>query len=171
MSALTKILKRKIGKDGVSKTYVASQLGVSEKTIENYMNGARSPKPDTIVKLAEILDFNLNELSEQNVLKNGNDTPRAAKQDRYTRLLEDNDRFFKTTYSDLMANLGKLFDQSKNLESLIKLNLKHIGTVEALQQGLAPDEIQAQINNEIANEVLKHTDNAGDNQGKRNVKQ
>jgi transcriptional regulator with XRE-family HTH domain len=67
MPSLSEILISKIGKHGKSKAYVASQLGVSEKTIENYMNGKRNPQPKAIIKLASILSFNLNDLSEQNV--------------------------------------------------------------------------------------------------------
>ena len=65
MATLSEILKSKIGKGGKSKAYVADILGVSEKTIENYMNGIRQPKPEALVKLAETLGFSLSELSEQ----------------------------------------------------------------------------------------------------------
>lgn len=70
MPTLPEILKTKIGKGSKSKAYVASTLGISEKTVENYMNGKRQPKPARLVKLAEILAFSLSDLtevSEQNV--------------------------------------------------------------------------------------------------------
>lgn len=67
MASLSEILNSKIGKNGKSKAYVASQLGVSEKTIENYMNGKRNPQPKALVRLAALLSFDLNDLSEQNV--------------------------------------------------------------------------------------------------------
>lgn len=67
MPLLTEILAAKIGKNGKSKAYVADQLGVSERTVENYMNGTRQPKPGALVKLSNILGFNLNDLTVQNV--------------------------------------------------------------------------------------------------------
>ena len=75
MATLSEILKSKIGKGGKSKAYVADILGVSEKTIENYMNGIRQPKPEALVKLAETLGFSLSELSEQTVPTNGHTKP------------------------------------------------------------------------------------------------
>lgn len=65
MPSLSEILQREIGKVGKSKTYIASQLGVSEKTIENYMRGLRNPKPDALVKLSKLLGFDLSELSDE----------------------------------------------------------------------------------------------------------
>lgn len=67
MPTIAEILKSKITKGGKSKTYVATELGVTEKTIENYMNGAREPDASKLVKLSNILGFSLNELSEQTV--------------------------------------------------------------------------------------------------------
>lgn len=67
MASLTEILKSRIGKGGKSKAYVASVLGVSERTVENYINGKRQPKPEVLVQLAEILGFSLEELSGQSV--------------------------------------------------------------------------------------------------------
>lgn len=67
MATIAEILKSKITKGGKSKTYVAAELGVTEKTIENYMNGVREPDASKLVKLSTLLEFSLNELSEQNV--------------------------------------------------------------------------------------------------------
>lgn len=67
MASLGQILNDKIGKGGKSKAYVAGELGVSERTIENYMKGLRNPKPDAMVKLSKILKFDLSQLAEQNV--------------------------------------------------------------------------------------------------------
>jgi transcriptional regulator with XRE-family HTH domain len=69
MASLSEILKAKITKDGISKAYVASEMKVSERTIENYMNGVRNPKPEALAKLAGILGFSLSELEnfEQDV--------------------------------------------------------------------------------------------------------
>lgn len=69
MPTIADILKSKITKGGKSKTYVASELGVTEKTIENYMNGKREPDTSSLIKLAIILGFSLNDLSEQTVPK------------------------------------------------------------------------------------------------------
>lgn len=64
MPTLSDIMQREIGKGVKSKTYIANQLGVSEKTIENYMRGLRQPRPDALVRLSKLLDFKLSELSE-----------------------------------------------------------------------------------------------------------
>lgn len=65
MPTLPEILKSKIGKGSKSKAYVASELGISEKTVENYMNGKREPKPARLIRLAELLDFKLSDLSDR----------------------------------------------------------------------------------------------------------
>lgn len=68
----------------------------------------------------------------------------------YLKLLEDNDRFFKNEYAVLLASLNKLIGLGMKQEALIKLNLQHTGVIEALQKGEDVDEIQAQINSQIA---------------------
>lgn len=87
MASLSNILKNRIGREGKSKAYVASQLGVSERTVENYINGTRQPKPDVLIKLGEILGFSLEELSGQNV---PTAVPKQAQdyKDKYISLLE-----------------------------------------------------------------------------------
>lgn len=70
MASLSEILKEKISKDGFTKTYVASQLEVGERTIEYYMSGEREPNIEGLVKLSIILGFQLNELSEHSVRAN-----------------------------------------------------------------------------------------------------
>jgi transcriptional regulator with XRE-family HTH domain len=75
MPSISEILKSRIGsKPNTSKAFIASKLGVSEKTVENYINGKRNPKPDALVQLSQLLDFSLDEMSEQNVrdLTDGN---------------------------------------------------------------------------------------------------
>lgn len=156
MATIAEILKRKIAKDGKSKTYVADQLGVTEKTIENYMNGKREPDATALVKLSNILEFSLNELSEQTVpaeqpsTKNETVINKKLKVNPYLSLLESNDHFFKNEYAQLLISLNKLIDLGMKQEALIKLNLQHMGVVEALQKGEDVDEIQAQINSQIA---------------------
>lgn len=82
MASLGQILNDKIGKSGKSKAYVAGELGVSERTIENYMKGVRNPKPDAMVKLSKILKFDLSQLSEQNVPTKSTETPQNGHQDK-----------------------------------------------------------------------------------------
>lgn len=71
----------------------------------------------------------------------------------YIKLLEDNDRFFKTEYHNLLLSLNKLMEIGTRSEELIKLNLEHIGNVEALQKGVDPEIVHEQINNQIAGKV------------------
>lgn len=88
-------------------------------------------------------------------------------QDKYLRLLEENDRFFKTQYHAILSNLSRLVEIGRRSEELIKLNLEHIGTVEALQKGVEPDVIHEQINNQIADiEPSEQTDSDADSYGK-----
>jgi transcriptional regulator with XRE-family HTH domain len=67
VASLAEILNAKIGRNRVSKASVAAQLHVTERTIENYLKGARQPKIEELVKLSKILDFSLNELAEHDV--------------------------------------------------------------------------------------------------------
>lgn len=69
MPSLSQILKSKIGNGGKSKTYVANELKVTEKTIENYMHGKRKPKPSALIKLSKMLGFSLDELSNDEDLE------------------------------------------------------------------------------------------------------
>lgn len=68
----------------------------------------------------------------------------------YIKLLEENDRFFKTEYHSLLLSLNKLMEIGMRSEELIKLNLEHIGNVEAMQKGVDPGDVHEQINNQIA---------------------
>lgn len=80
----------------------------------------------------------------------------------YIDILKENDKFFKTQFNELMISLTQLHNQGKNLESLVKLNLQHTGAVEAAQKGIAPAEIQEQINNEIADAALSQRGSVAD---------
>ena len=92
MATIAEILRTKISKNGKSKAYVASQLGVTEKTIENYMNGKREPDTTSLVKLAQILEFSLSELSEQivpEIAKTASSKMQGAStNEKYVALLE-----------------------------------------------------------------------------------
>jgi hypothetical protein len=83
-------------------------------------------------------------------------------QERYIRLLEQNDQFFKTQYHNLLISLNTIIAQGQKSEVLLKLNLQHVGAIEALQRGLEPDVVQEQINSQIAS--LSPDDNT-DNDG------
>lgn len=145
MATIGEILNSKIGKGGKSKAYVASELGVSEKTIENYMNGKRFPKPQALVKLSKLLEFNLNELSEQNVPygKNGQESPVIKPgdyKDKYIVLLE------------------KMLSDS-NSEQVAKLVKQNQALLMTLQTGLARliSKAEKKEVREVAHELRKET--------------
>lgn len=129
MPDLAKILKDKFTSGGYSKAYVAAELGVTERTIENYMNGNRQPKPDVLVRLSAMLGFELSELSEQNV-------PQGT--------LEQGDRVkLKMKEQSLLAkDLAVDRDQNKTIENLSESNLilarsveRAIGLIASVQSG------------------------------------
>jgi len=85
-------------------------------------------------------------------------------QTKYLQLLESNDKFFKSEYAQMLLSLRELIGLSKKQEALLKLNLQHVGAVEALQKGVEPDVVQEQINIQIADiEPFEGTDNDADN--------
>lgn len=126
MPSLSQILNSKIGKGGKSKAYVASQLGVSEKTIENYMNGKREPKQAGLVKLSELLGFNLNDLSERSVPSSEQTKPLESSKndytDEYIALLKEkaagfNSLELKETLELLLAHQRLFYDLFEKLLS------------------------------------------------------
>jgi transcriptional regulator with XRE-family HTH domain len=170
MPTLSEILNKQFPTSGLSKSYLATQLEVSEKTIENYINGKREPELEKVIKLSTILGFQLNELSEQNVPKTNNIplVNNKSKGDKdYVALLESNDKFFKHEYAQMMLSLKELIALCRKQEALIKLNLQHTGAVEALQKGVEPEVVQEQINNQIADiEPYEEMDIDADSQDK-----
>lgn len=107
--------------------------------------------------------FNLlNNYANGDLLQNANNKPKPKKiEDPYTELLKSNDRFFKNQYAafnaQVMSNLSALIalgEKSVALgekaEALMKLNLQHIGIVEAKILDADPDVVQEQIGNQIA---------------------
>lgn len=66
MPTLSEILNSRFPTSGLSKAYLALQLDVSEKTIENYINGRREPELEKVIKLSKLLDFSLDELTPVN---------------------------------------------------------------------------------------------------------
>lgn len=99
--SLSEILTNKFTTGGISKTYVAAELGVTERTIENYMHGKRSPKPDVLVRLSALLGFNLSELSEQNV-------PRATPYIEKRAALKNGDSDKTLLYYEVGAAAGNV---------------------------------------------------------------
>jgi hypothetical protein len=91
----------------------------------------------------------------------------TVSQSKYLQLLESNDRFFKNEYAQMLLSLKELIGLSKKQEALLKLNLQHVGAVEALQKGVEPEVIQEQINIQIADMgPSEETDNDAYNHGK-----
>ena len=48
---------------GLTRKAAAEQAGVSITTYSGYENGKRTPKPETLVKLAKVFDCPVNELA------------------------------------------------------------------------------------------------------------
>lgn len=135
MGSLSNILKNKIGKDRLSKAYVASEMGVSEKTIENYMNGLRQPKPEALTKLAAIVGFELNELSEQNVLRVNNQSqpkpPSALPTDPLERILHEKELLLKEKEArrqEAAERARRAEEQNDRLLDIIQENLNLLQT-------------------------------------------
>jgi hypothetical protein len=74
----------------------------------------------------------------------------TGQQTKYMKLLESNDQFFKNEYAQMLLSLKELIGLSKKQKALLKLNLQHVGAVEALQKGVEPDVVQEQINTQIS---------------------
>lgn len=54
---------REIRKErGLTAESVARQIGVTQAAFSNWENGARNPKPDMIVKIAQVLECTTDEL-------------------------------------------------------------------------------------------------------------
>lgn len=121
MPSLSEILKNKISSSGKSKASVAAHLGISERTIENYMNGTRQPKPDALAKMSKFLGFDLNEISVQSVPEGmfeqtaGKETAKhytnghtMPVQDKYVLLLEETIKEKKDRVKELETRLNDL---------------------------------------------------------------
>lgn len=127
-----KIIKTIKTEHKLTQAEISTKIGYEEKTLTQ------------LVSKGENLEHAYNSL---NLLLEG--LKNSTIVSPYQRLLEDNDRFFKNEYAQLLISLNKLIDLGKKSEALIKLNLEHIGNVEAIQKGVSPDEIHEQINNQI----------------------
>lgn len=128
MPSLSEILKLRIGKSTESITYVATKaavaahLNVSEKTVENYMNGKRQVKPDILLKLSKFLKFPLSELDQDNeqtvpVLPKKEQTIT----DKYIQLLEKKERE--------SADLNDVKDMLSAIAAEVEHNRKLLSTL------------------------------------------
>jgi hypothetical protein len=114
---------------------ISKKIGYEENTLTQ------------LISKGENLDHAYNSL---NLLLNGLGGLKNSTNDNYLKLLEDNDRFFKNEYAQMMLSLKELIALGRKQEALLKLNLQHIGAVEALQKGVEPEVVQEQINIQIA---------------------
>lgn len=111
MASLSTILKDKFPTSGLSKAYIADQLGVGERTIEYYISGEREPTLKGLVKLSEILGFQLNDLSEQ-IVRDNEASPKVKKKNKtVTNRVTDTNDLFKELHSKLDSNLIVLLNE------------------------------------------------------------
>lgn len=136
----------KLEKDDMSVLKMSKETGISASRIYKWLDDKGNPKTEDAKKLELWLNGNL----EVPPKTGNNNAKEGIDANPYLKLLEDNDRFFKTEYHNLMVSLKELIAQGQRAERLLKLNLQHIGTVEALQKGIAEDAVQEQIGNQIA---------------------
>jgi len=108
MASLSKILKDKFPTSGLSKAYIADQLGVGERTIEYYISGEREPNIKGLIKLSEILGFQLNELSEQ-IVRDIENNPQVKTKAKNKKM--DTNALFNELHKKLDANLIVLLNE------------------------------------------------------------
>jgi transcriptional regulator with XRE-family HTH domain len=133
MASLSELLNEKIGKHGKSKASVADHLGISERTVENYMKGTREPELKDIVKLSLFLGFSMNDLYEQNVprgtlheTKHNGHVPTVLVEDvhaRYVRLLEENLKEKKEAEKGLQLRLDVIGQTQQEILSKLEMLL------------------------------------------------
>lgn len=115
-------------------------------TITEILGKRQNIQPEQWEKFAAHFGIN----TDKSVVHKDHSKPLNNTHDKYIELLEGNDQFFKNEYAQLLLSLNKLIDLGMKQEALIKLSLQHVGVVEALQKGSDVDEVQAQINSQIA---------------------
>jgi len=64
-------LKELLSESGINGKILAGKTGVSQNTISNIVSGRNFPKPDLLLKIAEVLDVDIRDLF--NPTKNGGD--------------------------------------------------------------------------------------------------
>lgn len=144
MPSLSEILKRQLASGKPSKALVAAKLNVSEKTIENYINGKRQPKPDALVKLSELLKFSLSELSEQNV-------PRE--QFHPLELNDDGDTVYHVKDRDLAKEIGKIRAWQAGVDATLSVLISEITPLIAGQTGKSHAAVFSQMKKDIEAET------------------
>lgn len=123
MATLAEIMKLKIGEGKTSKAYLAHKLGVTERTVENYMHGKRKPDPEALIIIAEVLGFQLNELSVQNVPQETVSPP-----NKETRL---------STEEAWFRRLDQLIENNRMLSEAQLLLAEHINSNRAAKDALS----------------------------------
>jgi transcriptional regulator with XRE-family HTH domain len=146
---------------------IAEKTGYTKGNVSSYLSKKLSPSEKFIKKFYEVFNIVPETTAAKVILSQKNNAATenisgGTIQERYIRLLEQNDQFFKTQYHNLLISLNTIIAQGQKSEVLLKLNLQHVGAIEALQRGLEPDVVQEQINNQIAS--LSPDDNT-DNDG------
>jgi len=120
MPTLSEILKSKIGKGKIPKSKVALELEVTEKTIENYMNGKRAPTMEGLMTLSKLLKFELNDLSEHGVLETNMGS--VIKNEKSGAVEPD----FKAKYIDLLEKRLAEIEAKNNSLNTINSRLTEI---------------------------------------------
>lgn len=138
----------KLQKERKSVLTMSKETGISASRIYKWLDNKGNPKAEDARKLEVWLNGKM-ELVPNDTAGQAPALPRSDHA-AYIKLLEDNDRFFKTEYHSLLVSLNKLMEIGMRSEELIKLNLEHIGNVEAMQKGVQPEVVHEQINNQIA---------------------
>lgn len=59
------VIEELIKERGLKKKYISKQLGITQDTLTNWMNGRSMPKLDQAVKLAEILNCKLEDIFKE----------------------------------------------------------------------------------------------------------
>jgi transcriptional regulator with XRE-family HTH domain len=151
VASISEILSREIGKNGKSKTYIADKLDVTEKTVENYMNGKREPKIADLIKLSSLLGFHLDELSEQNVPQGTYEQNTVLSQVQEEPVVnKDGTPAIKNITSENVLEIIKIL--VKQNEKLIDSNSKMVDS--QYKMATTNDNI-AQTNKELANKIAK----------------
>lgn len=145
-------IKAKRKKERLSAEDLATKLGLKSTNIYKWERGSTPSNPEEYMKITQWL----NNLESTPIHKTAEDdkvkveTKASNNPNPYLKLLEDNDRFFKTEYHNLLISLNKILEIGMRSEELIKLNLEHVGNVEAHLKEVDPDIVHEQINNQIA---------------------
>jgi hypothetical protein len=141
---------------------ITKATGFPKSNVSEYLNRKKVPSENFIIAFYDNMSHMLAKSSTDVTFKSNSTSDGIA--DKYIALLENNDKFFKNEYAQMLLSLKELIGLNKKQEALLKLNLQHVGAVEALQKGVEPEVVQEQINNQIADMgASEETDNDVDN--------